>query len=155
MTGQGGNLNEAAAFVWMVCYGFAVGFLFDLTAFFRRLVRPGGFSSFFIDLFYCLMVGVGFLFFLYAGWQGEMRLYWILGAVAGFGVYYVGPGRGIRRMAAKWANKIRHSTGRYAREAEERIHAIAERNRAKAQERKKRRDAYRERLGQKRKTQAE
>jgi len=115
----------------MICYGLACGFLFDLLAFVRRLLRPGGFSSFFIDLFYCLAVGTGFLLFLYAGWHGDMRLYWVLGAVLGFGVYHVGVGRGIRRALFRWAGKLRHGTGRIAHNTEEKINEITEIGRRK------------------------
>ena len=131
---QGGNLQEAAAFLWMICYGLACGFLFDLLAFVRRLVRPGGFSSFFIDLFYCLAIGTGFLLFLYAGWHGDMRLYWVLGAILGFGVYHVGPGRAIRRALFRWAGKVRHGTGRIARNTEEKIDAFSLRSQKKMDE---------------------
>ena len=129
MAEQGGNLQEAAAFLWMVCYGLACGFLFDILAFVRRLVRPGGFSSFFIDLFYCLAIGIGFLLFLYAGWHGDMRAYWVLGAILGFGVYHAGPGRGIRSSLFKWAAKLRHGTGQIARHTEEKVNEIARRSR--------------------------
>ena len=128
---QGGNLQEAAAFLWMICYGLACGFLFDVMAFVRRLLKPGGFSSFFIDLFYCLAVGAGFLLFLYAGWHGDMRVYWLLGAVLGFGLYHVGPGRAIRRTFYKWAGKLRRNTGRVARSTEEKINEIAAQSRRK------------------------
>lgn len=115
----------------MVCYGLACGFLFDMMAFVRRLLRPGGFSSFFIDLFYCLAVGTGFLLFLYAGWHGDMRLYWVLGAILGFGIYHVGPGRGIRRVLFRWAGTLRRGTGRIAHNTEERIDEIAKHSRKK------------------------
>ena len=147
MAEQGGNLNEAAAFLWMMCYGVAGGFVFDLIGFVRRLTRPGGFSSFFIDLFYCLGVGIGFLLFLYAGWHGVIRAYWVLGAAAGFGLYYAGPGRGIRRVSGRWAEKIRRGTGRAALQAEQKINEIARRSRGKI-------EAYRARIVQKRKNKA-
>lgn len=136
---QGGSLNEAAAFLWMICYGLASGFLFDLMAFLRRLVHPGGFSSFFLDLMYCLAIGAGFLLFLYAGWQGVMRVYWVLGAVAGFGIYHIGPGRAIRKALMRWAGRIRHGAGRAARRAEQKMKALAKIGREKIEAYKERR----------------
>lgn len=141
--------------MWMICYGLACGFLFDLLAFVRRLLRPGGFSSFFIDLFYCLAVGTGFLLFLYAGWHGDMRLYWVVGAILGFGVYHVGPGRGIRRVLFRWAGKLRHGTGRIAHTTEEKLNEIAKRGRRKMEEVNARRRQKMERNRARRRQKAE
>lgn len=159
MAQQGGNLQEAAAFLWMICYGLACGFLFDLLAFLRRLLRPGGLSSFFIDLFYCILIGAGFLLFLYAGWHGEMRLYWVLGAALGFGTYHAGPGRSVRRLFFKWAHALRRCTGRIVRNAEEALNVFSQKNRRRLEEamakRRQRAEKNREqRLARKQQTQS-
>lgn len=81
------TLGQSAAFLLMLPAGLMTGLIWDGLCALRRLFQPGVLLSLAMDLTFCLMAAFLLIASLAAALHGEMRLYAVMGSMAGFLLY--------------------------------------------------------------------
>lgn len=84
-------------FVWMVGAGIAVGALYSLCAGLRRLLCAGFWLTLAVDALFGLGAALALIAALLLGCDGRLRLFELLGALAGFCLYMAGFDPPLRR----------------------------------------------------------
>lgn len=96
--------------------GMLTGLLFDLSAFFRRLMGSGRFATACTDLAFCLFSAAMAFAMLMQANQGEVRMFVLIGIAAGFWIYSVTIRHGVSPIL-RWCEWAIRRTGRCARRA--------------------------------------
>lgn len=80
--------NELWIFLWSICGGIALGFVFDIFRIKRRIMKTGKILISIEDLLYWLFAAVLFFLTLYLSNEGQMRGFSIIGSILG-AVFYL------------------------------------------------------------------
>lgn len=81
------TLGQSAAFLLMLPAGVMTGLIWDGLCALRRLLQPGALLSLAMDMLFCLMAAFLLTASLVAALHGELRLYAVMGSLAGFLLY--------------------------------------------------------------------
>lgn len=81
------TLGQSAAFLLMLPAGLMTGLIWDGLCALRRLFQPGALLSLAMDMTFCLMAAFLLVASLVNALRGEMRLYAVMGSLAGFLLY--------------------------------------------------------------------
>ncbi len=106
------SAGQSAAFLLMLACGLKIGLAYDFLRLLRRLFRPGLILTLTLDLLFGAATAGLLIASLLAALDGELRLYALMGALAGFLLYgatlsrllsllAVSAGR-LRRPALSW-----------------------------------------------------
>ena len=79
--------GQSLAFLLMLECGLRIGLLYDFMRLLRRLFQPGFILSLAMDLFFGAAVAALVILSLMKALDGELRLYALMGALAGFLLY--------------------------------------------------------------------
>lgn len=79
--------GQSAAFLLMLACGLEIGLAYDLLRLLRRLFRPGVMLSLALDLLFGAAAAGLLIASLLKALDGELRLYALMGALAGFLLY--------------------------------------------------------------------
>jgi len=80
--------NELWIFLWSICGGIALGFVFDIFRIKRRIIKTGKILISVEDLLYWVFAAVLFFLTLYISNEGQMRGFSIIGSILG-AVFYI------------------------------------------------------------------
>ena len=95
------TVGQSAAFLLMLECGLRIGLAYDLLCALRRLFRPGFILSLFMDIAFGA-AAAGLIFYsLLRALSGELRLYALMGALAGFLLYGATLSRLLRLIARR------------------------------------------------------
>ena len=107
------TVGQSAAFLLMLVCGLKIGLYYDAFRLLRRLFRPGFLMSLALDLLFGAATAGLLIDALLRALDGELRLYALMGALAGFLLYgatlsrllraLLKRGVGLLRRAAAWA----------------------------------------------------
>lgn len=81
------TVGQGALFIWMMMAGMMVGVWYGVTALLRRILQAGFLLSFACDLLFGLGGAAILLGFMVVGNYGQFRLFSVLGAALGFGLF--------------------------------------------------------------------
>ena len=80
--------NELWIFLWSICGGIALGFVFDIFRIKRRIMKTGKILISVEDLLYWIFAAILFFLTLYLSNEGQMRGFSIIGSILG-AVFYL------------------------------------------------------------------
>ena len=81
------TVGQGALFIWMMLCGVVIGAWYGVTALLRRVLQAGFLLSLACDLLFGLGGTAILLGFMIMGNYGQVRLFSILGAALGFGLF--------------------------------------------------------------------
>ena len=109
------TVGQSAAFLLMLECGLQIGLVYDGFRLLRRLFRPGILMSLILDLLFGAGAAGLLIAALLRALDGELRLYALLGALAGFLLYGVTLSRLLGALGArlaKWGERAARWLGR-------------------------------------------
>lgn len=102
------TVGQGWVFLWMAAAGALIGAWYALLAALRRLLAAGFWLSLAADIAFGVGAAAIFCGALVAADYGEARLYALLGALLGFGLFAAGVFPPARRAASALAKTARH-----------------------------------------------
>lgn len=97
--------NQARVFLLLLAAGMGAGLLYDLASPLRRRARP--WLAALLDAVWCLLSGALCALALVAGGESALRLFALLGAFCGGGIYCLGVRRVLRGIIGLLSGKRR------------------------------------------------
>ena len=101
------TVGQGWVFLWMMGAGAAIGAWYALLAALRRLLRAGFWLSLLADVAFGVGAAAVFCAALVAADYGRVRLYALLAALLGFGLFAAGVFPPARRAAVSFAGALR------------------------------------------------
>ena len=80
--------TQTKNFLLSLGFGFIMGIFYDLFRIVRISISKGKIATIISDVLYCVFLCFSFMLFCLTVNEGEIRLYLLLGSLAGFFVYY-------------------------------------------------------------------
>lgn len=80
--------TQTKNFLLSLGFGFIMGIFYDLFRIVRISISKSKIATVFSDILYCIFLGFSLMLFCLTVNEGEIRLYLLLGSLAGFFVYY-------------------------------------------------------------------
>lgn len=108
------TIGQIYVFLWMVGAGLAAGALYALFAAIRRLLCAGFWLTLLMDALFGLGAGLILIASSLVASYGQLRLYELLGAVAGFALFQAGITPPVRSLAAGMLRILRRVFDRIA-----------------------------------------
>lgn len=99
--------GQSAAFLLMLACGLEIGLAYDLLRLLRRLFRPGVMLSLALDLLFGAAAAGLLIASLLKALDGELRLYALMGALAGFLLYGATLSRLLEALLKRAARQLR------------------------------------------------
>ena len=98
-------------FLLSLGFGFIMGIFYDLFRIVRISISKSKIATVFSDILYCIFLGFSLMLFCLTVNEGEIRLYLLLGSLAGFFVYYFSLGVIIFSFSEKLITLIKKIIG--------------------------------------------
>ncbi len=106
--------GQSLAFLFMLSCGVKIGVCHDALRLLRRLFRPGAALSLALDLSFGAGAAALLIASLVRALDGELRLYALMGALAGFLLYGATLSRLLAFVARRAAQRLRSARARFA-----------------------------------------
>lgn len=99
--------TQTKNFLLSLGFGFIMGIFYDLFRIVRISISSGKIATIFSDILYCIFLCFSLMLFCLTVNEGEIRLYILLGSLAGFFVYYFSLGVIIFSFSEKLISTIK------------------------------------------------
>jgi len=119
--------TEFVLFLYAVCFGTRMAFIYDLLRIFRRVVGHNRFAMAFEDLLYWIWAGLQVFLMLYEYHNGNLRFYIIIGVCLGIFLYTVSIGSIFVTYISKLLNRTKDTACRAAEKAGRKTKSVLER----------------------------
>ena len=103
--------TQTKNFLLSLGFGFIMGIFYDLFRIVRISISKSKIATVFSDILYCIFLGFSLMLFCLTVNEGEIRLYLLLGSLAGFFVYYFSLGVIIFSFSEKLITLIKKIIG--------------------------------------------